>query len=364
MRIGILTFHCAHNYGAVLQCYALQETLKQMGHDVEIIDYRPKYLSTPYVIFDKKRFLSKNPIFLIKHSIGEILLLPTRIKRYNAFDKFINNRLNLSHRIIKRTIPDNYDVYIMGSDQIWNPKITQGFDPIYFGFFDFPKTNKKYISYAASMEIKLLDEKSADYYHKALNNFDSVSVRETNLAKLLQPLTSKKIDTVLDPTLLANTNVWNNIAVQPSIKRKYVLVYQVRYNKSTLRIAHNIANQINAFVIEIMAWPTIYHNKNRLQCSSPEGFLGLIKNAACVITTSFHGTAFSLIFNRSFYCIQLNDGGDTRSQSLLNSIGLSDRMIKNDETPKFTEIDYNEKINKCIFELRESSLRYLRNNVK
>lgn len=363
MKIGILTFHCAHNYGAVLQCYALQETVKQMGHDVEVIDYRPQYLLTPYNIFNKHRILSKNPILVIKHCIREIFILAVRLKRYKAFNKFIVDRLKLSHPIIKHDIPDSYDTYIMGSDQIWNPQMTQGFDPIYFGYFEFQKGPKKYISYAASMETKLLDDKSTNFYLDALNNFDAISVRETRLAELLQPFTTKKIETVLDPTLLVDRSIWNRIALQPSIKRKYVLVYQVRYNKNTLCIAHYIANQIDAIVIEITAFPSMF-SKYKLQSSSPEEFLGLVSNAACVITTSFHGTAFSIIFNRPFYCLQLEDEGDTRAQSLLKSIGLCDRMIKSNESPKFTEIDYNDEINKRIFQLREDSLNYLRNNIK
>lgn len=363
MKIGILTFHCAHNYGAVLQCYALQETLKQMGHNVEIIDYRPKYLLTPYTIFDKKRFLAKNPISLIKHCIKETLLLPNRIKRHKAFDKFINNRLNLSHRIIKRNIPNNYDVYIMGSDQIWNPKITQGFDPVYFGYFDFPKGNKKYISYAASMETNELNAEIRDLYIKALNNFDAISVREAKLAELLQPLTLKKIETILDPTLIADIATWKSIIKRPNIKHKYILVYQVRNNKNTMRIASEIANQINAVVIEVTSRLDIHFRKNRFQCTSTEKFLGLVKDAACIVTTSFHGTVFSIIFNRPFYCIQLDDNMDNRSQSLLKQIGLSERMIKKDDTPNFTKIDYNDRINKCILKLREKSLCYLRDNI-
>lgn len=363
MKIGILTFHCAHNYGAVLQCYALQETLKRMGHDVEVIDYRPQYLLTPYNIFNKRRILSKNQKFMIKSCIREILLLAARIKRYNAFDKFIKNRLNLSDRVMERKIPNCYDVYIMGSDQIWNPKITHGFDPVYFGYFDFKKSKRKYISYAASMEAKMLNVETKNFYIKALSNFDAVSVRETKLAELLKPLTSKKIETVLDPTLIADRSIWDSIIRKPNIKHKYVLVYQVRNNENTMRIASEIANQINAVVIEVTAWLNICFRKNRFQCASPEEFLGLVKNAACVVTTSFHGTVFSIVFNRPFYCIQLDDYGDTRAQSLLRQIGLSERMIKKNLTPDFTEINYDDGINKCLSQLHEESLHYLFDNI-
>lgn len=364
MKIGILTFHRAHNYGAVLQCYALQETLKKMGHTVEVIDYYPEYLLTPYRIFSISRLSNYNPLKIMKAFAIELLLMSKRVKRYHAFKTFINKNLNLSPTVNGKNIPSTYDTYIIGSDQIWNPAITKGFDPVYFGFFNFDKAGKKIIAYAASMESKMLDEKSKEFYINALNNFDAVSVRESKLAELLQPLHSKKIETVIDPTLLADRCIWNRIIARPKIKEKYVLVYQVRRNKNTIRIAKNIAKQINAIVIEVTAWHTTHFNKYRFQCSSPEEFLGFIKNAACVVTTSFHGTAFSVIFNRPFYCIELGDNGNTRSQSFLNSIGLCDRMLKKDETPKYTEIDYDNKINNIIVKIREASLRYLRENIK
>ena len=201
MKIGILTFHCAHNYGAVLQCYALQEVLKRMGHTVEVMDYRPAFLKTAYDIVSFRRIYSRNPLKILKSLVSEFLCLPERIRRYKGFDSFIKNRLRLS----SPDIPSDCDVYIMGSDQIWNPGITQGFDGVYFGYL--PADSEK------------------DYLQKALCNFDAVSVRETHLANLLQPLTEKKVSVVLDPTLLADSSVWNVFLGQRPMKRKYVLVY-------------------------------------------------------------------------------------------------------------------------------------------
>ena len=142
MKIGILTFHCAHNYGAVLQCYAMQEFLRSKGHDVEVINYRPNYLLKPYKIFNVKRFSSKKPIRILKGLILEFLLFPVRLKRFYGFENFINNKLILSKTVTKESIPSNYDIYIVGSDQIWNPKITKGFDEIYFCRFPFEKGKK------------------------------------------------------------------------------------------------------------------------------------------------------------------------------------------------------------------------------
>ncbi len=358
MKIGILTFHCAHNYGAVLQCYALQETLKRMGHDVEVIDYRPEYLLDPYKRFNIHRFISKNLILAAKNIVKEPMMLRARLRRYKAFGKFINGRLNLSSRVTASGISSKYDIYIMGSDQIWNPKITQGFEPVYFGNFNFAKGERKFIAYAASMEAKGLNEEARDFLKKSLQNFDAVSVRETQLANMLQPLTGKSIDTVLDPTLLADSSIWNKIAVRPSIKQKYVLVYQVRMNQRTLEIASDIARQMNVEVIELQAWLSVNLHGDKIQCASPEEFLGWIKYSSCVVTTSFHGTAFSIIFNRPFYCIKLDDGSDTRSLSLLRNTGLENRLISKDSNPVFSEIDYG-KANKNVSDLRNVSMDFL-----
>ena len=361
MKIGILTFHIAQNYGAVLQCYALQETLKSLGHEVEVIDYRPDYLVIPYKWFDIHHFISKNPITFCKKLFSETSMLRCRYLRYTAFRNFCIHNLNLSAKVLNRRIPEKYDVYIMGSDQIWNPKITHGFDSVYFGYLGFSKGNKKYIAYAASMEAKEIDQQSQNFYKSALNNFNAISVRENQLGILLKPLTDKNVEVVIDPTLLADSNVWTKIIKKPTINQKYVLVYQTRVHDRTLQIANNVAKQIGATVIEVASY--IYKSKHVLQTVSPEEFLGLVKYASCIVTTSFHGTAFSVIFKRPFYCLRLTDGRDTRSESLLTSIGLIERMINPNIFPKFTEIDYNESFCKKIINVRKLSMHYLKTSL-
>ena len=357
MRIGILTFHCAHNYGAVLQCYAMQEFLRSKGLDVEIINYRPNYLLNPYKTFNVNRFLSKNPIRILKGLIIEFLLFPVRLKRFFGFEKFINGRLSLSEKVTRSSISPNYDIYIVGSDQIWNPKITRGFDSVFFADFPFLKSTKKYISYAASMEAKALSDEQAAFFKKNLSNFDLLSVREDALKQILQPLTCKPISQVLDPVLMAPPQIWDRFSLDKKDVEKYVVVYQVRNHPDTLRIAHHIATQIGAKVKILVAW---LHTKSKDtdQTATPEKFVDYIRNASCVVTTSFHGSVFSVIFNRPFYTIRLNDGADTRSYSLLKSIGLEHRMIDTNDMPVFSKIDYSE-INLKLDTLREKSQNYL-----
>lgn len=361
MKIGILTFHCAHNYGAVLQCYALQEFLNHAGHEVKVINYRPKYLLQPYRVINRSGFRSTNPLRIVKSIARELLLAPIRYIRHRNFNKFINSRLALTHTVTKDEIPSDFDVYIVGSDQIWNPNITRGFDKVYFCDFQFPKNNKIYMSYAASMEAKQVSDEDERFYREVLANLDHISVREIDLKNILQPLTDKNIFQVLDPTILIKNEVWENITPTINIKEKYVLTYQVRMHKETELIARRIADQLGAKVINLVAWVRL-NQKDTYQTASPEMFLAMIKNAECTVTTSFHGTAFSIIYNRPFYAIKLNDGKDSRVASLLSALNLEDRLIDTNANPNFSVIDYTE-ANYNLDKLRQFSQSYLNSSI-
>lgn len=355
MKIGILTFHCAHNYGAVLQCYALQETLKNMGHEVEVINYKPKYLITPYKIFNIKYFYQKNPYKLLKRIFTEIEIYKKRKKRYNAFNTFINKKLNLSTLVAGHSIPKDYNLYIVGSDQVWNRHLTQGLDPIYWGNFE--RGAGHLITYAASMEAKEIDEQYKVPIINNLKNFDYISVREKNLQEILQKISKKKIELVIDPTLLVNSTLWNNLSIAPPIKKKYVLIYQFAKNINTINIANKIASEINADVLDVNV--DILNDKyNKLYYLSPEQLLGYFKNASFIITSTFHGTAFSVIFNKPFYYIKLGNKENYRVNSLLENIGLSDRIISEYSSPEYKDIKYI-KTNKLLNALKNNSIQFL-----
>ena len=363
MKIGILTFHCAHNYGAVLQCYATQEFLVSKGYEVEVINYRPECLIAPYKIFDINRILSKSLVKTLKSLLIELLVFYSRVRRFIGFEKFIETRLNVGKEITPSTLPADYDIYIVGSDQIWNPKITGGFDPVYFCDFPFSKGRKKYIAYAASMESTGLTQVQKDFFKQNFKKFDAIGVREKDLLEQLQSLVPNRMNHVLDPTLMVPTNVWDNISSYKRESPKRVVVYQVRTNSNTMRIANHIAHQIGAKVYVLVASLQPIPSNRVNQTATPEEFVDVIRNAACVVTTSFHGTAFSIIHNVAFYTIKLNDGADSRSSSLLTSLELSDRIIEADELPNFTEVNYIE-VNKKLDILRERSQDFLLTNIQ
>lgn len=357
MKTGILTFHCADNYGAVLQCYATQEFLKSQGHDVSVIDYRPDYLLRPYRLIHTRRIACGNPLRAMVNLIKEFIHLPKRYFLKRGYRRFCNDKLSLTDTVTHATIPSSFDAYVVGSDQIWNPRLTHGFDDAYFCRFAFPKENKRYIAYAASMEAKALDVTAEQYYRTTLQQFDALSVREQPLQQLLQPLISQSITQVLDPTLMVTPSVWDSLSAKVRLPQKYVLVYQGRSSDHTLRIARDIAHQLDAKVVVLGTWVS-FDRKLTYRSVSPEGFIHAVRHAACVVTTSFHGTAFSIIFNRPFYTVRLNDGADSRSQSLLTMLGLQHRMIDVTSTPSFSSIDYTS-ANARLDDLREVSQKYL-----
>lgn len=332
MKIGILTFHCAHNYGAVLQAYALQEYLRSQGYEVRIIDYRPEALVSYYKLFNIRYCLS------LKTFLSKVLLYPVAKKRAANFERFIRSQLHLE-RIAMDSSDNDFDVFVFGSDQIWNPKILRGFDPVYWGQFEAAK-GRTLITYAASMGKTVLTLQEGEFIRNAISAFHALSVRELSLKQLLMPFIDKPITVVADPTLLLGSACWDKIALKPRFAQKpYVLVYQVVKDSDTWRIASHIAKQIGGEIVELKAALSLLH-QSPYQCASPEDFVGYFKYATCVVTTSFHGTAFSVIFRKPFYTLRLDTPTDVRSAALLAQLGLSGRMVDKRAEVTFSEVDY------------------------
>ena len=356
MKIGILTFHRALNYGAVLQCYALQETLSNMGHDVEVIDYRPDYIEEYRKPLNWNR-LKKEPLVA---KLKRLLLLPLywlNIKRASrSFDLFVSEWLMLSGRKPDtNTISSRYNAIVFGSDQIWSPVICKGLDPVYWGQFQKGKT--KFIAYAPSYgrEGELSDKTSktlSDY----LNMFDSLSTREEFARQTLSSYTEIPIKVVLDPTLLATSDVFDRIAIKPK-EKEFVLLFTVEEVPGSYSFAERIAKETNCRVIKLIAIPNIREKeKGTKSASSPGEFCGYFKYARFVVAVSFHGTAFSIIFHKDFYTLHSNKEG--RAHNLLKKIGLENRLVNPNEVKSITTIDYSES-NRKLELLRKDSFVYL-----
>lgn len=347
MKIGILTFHHAHNYGAVLQAYALQEVLRKKGHNVEFINYRNPYLLSIYNWFSWKRFITKNVIKAIK----ELNLVLKRKRRYDNFQYFIQSKLSITDQSYDLT---SYDIIIIGSDQVWNPKLTHGFDSMYWGNWNHYDTIVA--SYAASMEDHISPNDKIEI-SMLLKNFDFISVREENLKNQLKLLTNKNIDVVVDPTLLLNREHWLEMGNNPIIKEDYILLYQVRNNEKAENIAQQISKHLNVKIVHLSARIDLSNDKKTIS-SGPLEFLSLFHHARFVVCTSFHGTIFSLIYHKPFCSVLLDDGKDSRVTNLLFQVGLSDRGVSKYEKYLITPVDWIN-IDERIKELRQHSIKYI-----
>lgn len=338
MKIGIFTFHCAINYGAVLQAFGLQEYLKSIGHDVYIIDYRPNYLLYPYRVFRWKDS-PKNFKDSLKWFIREVIVIPIRWKRKFVFSRFIKQYLNLCK--LDLTNPDNdFDAFVFGSDQIWNKKITNGFDKFFWGAFPAAK-GKRLVAYAASMGDANPTKTDFQYIKQKLGLFDMVGVRETSLCNILQS-NNIPCSLVADPVLLAGKSIFDNLIVGLKPKDPYLLMFTLGRDEYVLPYVNLISAALGLQVKEIVSSRESLYKRNYKQALSPSSFLSYLVNASYVITSSFHGTVFSILYSKNFNVVGNGTHGDDRVLSLLEKLNLKSRFILVDDTRyDISNIDYD-----------------------
>lgn len=351
MKIGIITFNSAHNYGAVLQVWALQEKLKADGHQVEVINYRPAAIDNLYRIYIPK-WITQNELvnrgFHKLQYMKEKVKTPQKAIRYKKFEDFINHVLPTTkpyHRYNALVNEDfDYDVMIAGSDQIWNSNITKGLSGAYF--LNFGKKSIKRISYAASIGKDCFDANEKLRVQSYLQNFDYISVREEKLKHEVEQLTTKEVDLVLDPTLLLDKEKYDKIRKDTKIKQDYIFVHNVHLAKIDERlnaIVEEISKRTGLPVINNRADYNFSNEIGKFADGGPEEFLGIIAGAKMVITNSFHATVFSTIYERNFITVPHFKNPD-RMQNLLHLFQLDNHLIKSvNEIPEdlnSLEIDY------------------------
>lgn len=355
MKIGILTFHRAHNYGAVLQCYALQEVLSSFGYDVKVIDYRQPALEMAY-----KRWGLVTLLKSLRHPkmfLGYMQDYSTRnnvIKLFSTFSKY----LNLTEACNRTGIPTNFDAYIIGSDQVWVPRWTGGvLDDAYAGFFKHDKSSLVF-SYAISLNQKAIAQTPIDKWKDVVKNFKVLSFRESEMGLKLSQLTNTPTRVDIDPTLLLDKGKWDSITNSRWKGKRYLLIYHLpgRYaGISEDLFTHKaliIAKEMNCELVSL--FPMKY---------SVNDFVSLFKYAQGVITTSFHATVFALIYQKPLMSVVLNDGYDNRYVDLLNLVGASAALVDKDlNNGVFPKINY-EKVATLRKKIAAPSLDYLKNIV-
>lgn len=325
LKIGILTFHRALNYGAVLQGYALQYTLNQLPDcQCEVVDYRSAPLESQYSAF--RRLPNDNALIsFVKCAIKCKVLR----KKSRNFQNFLNEHFLLSSEsydadtIEKANL--HYDVFITGSDQVWSPNCV-GFDPIYF--LTFANAEKKY-SYAASFGCKKIPEGKKEKYQKRLQGFQRISVREENGRQLLASLEiTQNVMRHIDPTLLLEQEQWRALVEKPQDSH-YVLLFTVNKPIHAITYARSLAKAKNLRVIYVNDKPMCREKGIEYRTGvSPAEFLGYICYADYIVTNSFHGTAFSVIFQKDFYAeLETQTGYNSRAEELLSLLEIQGHEV-------------------------------------
>lgn len=320
MKIGILTFYVADNYGALLQAFASKKYLESLGHEACIIDYHVKKK------FKIDFFIKGLSIFSnIKFSIYQFFRYPFLRLRYKKFETFIKNELQ-PYNGIWETSPNDFDIFYTGSDQIWNPLYTNNYIPIFF--CQFPGAiEKKCIAYSASMGINYIPNKLKSELKNYLQIFSSISVREKSSKDLILPLVNIPVEVTIDPTFLLRKEQWLKYFPKRNKKnnKPYVVIFEVRHSDISYKLADIISKKYN-YKIKTISSNVKITNFNSLITTNPCEFVNTIANAEFVVTTSFHGTAFSLICKVPFYSI-VTKSNDNRIKDLLFNCGASDRLL-------------------------------------
>ncbi|CAN8140123.1 Polysaccharide pyruvyl transferase [uncultured Thiomicrorhabdus sp.] len=334
-----------------MQEMALLRFLNDQGYDAKAISYMPEYFSKHH-----RLFACENPVWnssILKKSIYLALKIPGRIlklKRKRRFDQFEKKYIPSTKDVFinneeLKKIASCADVFICGSDQIWNPLFPNGSDLSFY--LNFVGDSAKKISYAASMATNSIPRDLQEFIYKNVSQLDFVSVRESSAQRAISELGVNSITHVVDPVFLLDADFWSSISVTPkklsNRKSKYIFIYDFDSNDLLKKRALSIANK-HGFEIIGMNENLSYVDKN-FYLEGPEVFLSLVKNAEIVFTTSFHALAFSLIFNRRFGVFKRNLGINARMQDLLALLDLDGNLIDSElqMSDEFSVFDYDYK---------------------
>lgn len=362
MKIDIITFHNTSNFGATLQCTALFNYLKGKGHDVEVINYLPSYVVDKKSVTKelKKVSTSGNKIKAILKGMAYIAYAGKVIKRDRRFEAFIGENLKLSrvYHTCKelQADPPVADLYICGSDQIWNSTLTGGTPDKAF-FLRFVRGKKK-ASYGASMGEFYVEE-NGEELKRLTKDYIGISVRESSMAPRLSKVIGRNVEAVLDCTLLLDRQDYCAMEKDyPCGKTPYLLLYNMQRSEISNRIAKKIAREKKLKIINISPNPFVRCKgaRNRIDIG-PGEFLTLFRNAEYVVTNSFHGTVFSILYGKQFTSIP-HSTRSGRVVDLLGMLGLKDRMTESADQIDRNMIDFEE-VHERLRECRRASNEYL-----
>ena len=345
MKIGILTYHRAENYGALLQAYATMTYLRSLGYDVSFVDYWPTYHSDYFRLFPWERFrrggLRAKLGLLVRFLIWYI---PRRVRKHKL-QQFMHRRLGLPRNAAFTNSSGStpwYDCVVYGSDQIWRKQHLGGveFDPWYFGSANVHAVRK--VTYAASMGSIQTTPADDAFVREAMARFWRISVRESDLQDYLRQLGTASVQ-VIDPVFLLSREQWLQVARPRKGTQRYIFFYNLLNTPESTRFADSLSRQTGLPVREVNKQLDFRHLDARYtSTASVEEFLGLLDGAEYVVSNSFHGVAFSLIFQKQFFAAGMRERAN-RVCSLLTLAGIPERYFGEATSAPATlpAIDYN-----------------------
>ena len=373
MKVSVITLHTVNNYGSVMQTYATQKVFEKLGCDVEFVDYWRKS-NTPDEcakrLLDSSTMKRLKPIwglnpFTIKLTVKLLKIFVTN--KESQMRKFIRERVTLSPTSYYsiddlKDNPPEADIYVTGSDQVWNSIWNQGLDRAYF--LDYAPVGKPKVSFSASIGRSELERDEMVEMYELLNQYDAISVREASAVQILRDM-GLEAQLILDPTLMLNREEWIEIGKEPrGRKTPYLLIYQLHINPNIDLYADTLAR---AKGWEIVRIGLSRSDKKKIgttcmNTSVPE-FLGLFSHAACVLTDSFHATAFSLNMGTDFISVLPNSFG-TRIESITELTGTKDRILSSYDDLSIADCEINkEQVQNILRQEREKGYAFLRNSI-
>lgn len=369
MTIALLTFHNAANYGAALQAFALQKALSDNGVENIYINYqnvhrKNAYSVTYHILSATKRLDLKG---LVRYLAGSLFL----IIRKGRFNVFYKKHLRCTKQIYRssaeaKSLNDQYNKFIVGSDQVWNWK-NNGGDHAYL--LSFVENNKKKISYSSSFGVAEIPFDLKVVYQKYLSQFSHLAVREQYGVEIVKNLISRKPKLVLDPVFLLSKEQWMEIADSNRIDEPFIFSYTNKPNQLEQFLSTTNFNLKGIFIYKLSRNLTINDflaKKVRVKYSmSPTKFLSYVRDAQLIVSASFHCVSLAIIFNKPFIAVLTgNKGKDERLINILHILDLTDRIYTQDMSSYQVKqpIDYD-KVNSRIEKLKFSSIEYLNNAI-
>jgi len=352
MKIGILTIHDSPNYGACLQCFALWKYLAEQGYDCEIIDLHRPIAHSDYIPskrYHRCRPLSQSWISKFKKNVKKLLGIKSKpIKYYNDEAK---KKFEEFNSLYKKSAPytsidafyenpPQYDIYIAGSDQLWNPTQAYCIEPYFLTFVS--GSEKKKISFSTSIGITELTDAEKKMFKAWLNDFTAISVREKQAKQLLESFVGREVNQISDPTFLLSPSSWHSIANTPTLKEPYILYFALHFDKTLLNYCQKLSEEsgLRLYVLNQTQPDSNDNSYVAIKDAGPKDFLGYIENAEMVMTDSFHGTVFSLIMGaKNFYThISPKNKRGSRIEDLLETYALKNHVLREDLSRTYSDL--------------------------